>query len=543
MAEKTFLPVFAVLSLLVFICPLHSGVLETDTLERDYEPVVVEGGMMPGISGGQIPLEQIYAYAYRENQWRQVVLQIDERNEDDDYFKIDEQYMLLDDNDELVFMSFELGDRVDRETWLAGSDSSGRYEVEVVDGADPGKKGWLYFFLADGIERVTTDYVDWSGMADQVISTEVYTHNLYDDMVHVYNDVEIEPGGGGDGEDIMDRTKVRNKLFFFSDPTTEEDLSIDWKHVTPIDGQVRHIATYWTGLFGVVDGSRVTMKNYLAYNVMETYVYKQIIPLEIYSLKQYFDFAPTISGMIHYDDGGADPEYNKDTIDGLGGGNPNVKEPCMTWFEVDHATAGSWLVFNDLSDMSCQKINRYYNDGGYVGGGDTGDGWQWGESGYEGRKVGNSQAYTIMSFTYNLPARIEPEGPYGPEYENDFFYPMEITTALQTWTVGIENENPPVSDTGSEGAGLCCRPNPFNPVTNINFKISGENPAPVTIRIFDITGRTVAVLLDGETRSPGLHSITWTGKNSSGKPLVSGVYVATIYLPDDTATSKLVLCR
>ena len=73
MAEKTFLPVFAVLSLLVFICPLHSGVLETDTLERDYEPVVVEGGMMPGISGGQIPLEQIYAYAYRENQWRQVV--------------------------------------------------------------------------------------------------------------------------------------------------------------------------------------------------------------------------------------------------------------------------------------------------------------------------------------------------------------------------------------------------------------------------------------------------------------------------------------
>ena len=531
-----------VLSLLVFVHTGYPGVIETDTLERDYEPVVIEGNMLPGISGGVVSLEQIYAYAYRENEWTQVVLQIDERDEDNDYFKVDEYYRLLDDNDELVFMSFELGDRVDRETWLAGSDSSGRYEVEIVDGADPAKKGWVYFFLAEGIERVATDYVEWSGMSDQVISTDVYTHNLYDDMVHVYNDVEIEAGGGGDGADIMDRTKVRNKLFFFSDPTTEEDLTIDWKHVTPIDGQVRHIATYWTGVFGIVDGSRVTMKNYLAYNVMETYVYKQPIPLEIYSLKQYFDFAPMVSGMIHYDDGGDDPEYNKDVIDGLGGGNPNVKEPCMTWFEVDHHTAGCWLVFNDLSEMSCQKIHRYYNDGGYVGGGDTGDGWEWGECGTDGRKVSNANAYTIMSFTYNLPARTEAEGPYGPEFENDFLHPMEISASLQTYTVGVEHDNLPVSPS-QKNIGLGCRPNPFNPVTNIVFNVRGETTLPVTLKIFDITGRTVAVLLDRENKRPGNHSITWTGKSSNGKPLASGIYVASIVMPGETASSKLVLCR
>ena len=64
-------------------------------------------------------------------------------------------------------------------------------------------------------------------------------------------------------------------------------------------------------------------------------------------------------------------------------------------------------------------------------------------------------------------------------------------------------------------------PNPFNPSTTISYSL--PEPSDVSIRIFDILGRSVWNKKDFN-KNPGIHRITWYGKNTTGQPLASGVY-------------------
>ncbi|HSD64827.1 MAG TPA: T9SS type A sorting domain-containing protein [Ignavibacteriaceae bacterium] len=59
-------------------------------------------------------------------------------------------------------------------------------------------------------------------------------------------------------------------------------------------------------------------------------------------------------------------------------------------------------------------------------------------------------------------------------------------------------------------------PNPFNPATEINFSLSEDSK--VTLKVFDILGREVAILINGNLTS-GEHNVTF---NAAGFP--SGVY-------------------
>ena len=78
-------------------------------------------------------------------------------------------------------------------------------------------------------------------------------------------------------------------------------------------------------------------------------------------------------------------------------------------------------------------------------------------------------------------------------------------------------------------------PNPFNPVTSIRFSIS--HAGPVSLKIFDMIGRNVATLVDGEMMR-GNHSVQW---NAAAMP--SGVYFYTLQSGGSTRTRKLVLLK
>ncbi|HEX9657624.1 MAG TPA: FlgD immunoglobulin-like domain containing protein, partial [Bacteroidota bacterium] len=73
-------------------------------------------------------------------------------------------------------------------------------------------------------------------------------------------------------------------------------------------------------------------------------------------------------------------------------------------------------------------------------------------------------------------------------------------------------------------------PNPFNPATQIRYGIPQQSK--VQIRIFDLLGREVVSLFDGE-QPAGYHSITWKGEGSSGASAASGIY---FYRIDATGT-------
>jgi len=79
------------------------------------------------------------------------------------------------------------------------------------------------------------------------------------------------------------------------------------------------------------------------------------------------------------------------------------------------------------------------------------------------------------------------------------------------------------------------RPNPFNPVTTIEFGV--EQRTRVTVRLYDVRGREVRTLVD-EERDPGLHSVVL---NAAG--LASGVYMCRMEAGTFVAERKLVLLK
>jgi len=65
------------------------------------------------------------------------------------------------------------------------------------------------------------------------------------------------------------------------------------------------------------------------------------------------------------------------------------------------------------------------------------------------------------------------------------------------------------------------RPNPFNPVTTIDFSLATDGRA--TIRVFDASGRVVRTLIDSPVDA-GPHTVVWDGTTDAGRRAASGVY-------------------
>jgi len=64
-------------------------------------------------------------------------------------------------------------------------------------------------------------------------------------------------------------------------------------------------------------------------------------------------------------------------------------------------------------------------------------------------------------------------------------------------------------------------PNPFNPVTKIQFVM--DRDAQVTLRVFDVQGRTVRTLLNSYVAA-GKKVVGWDGTDDQGRSLASGTY-------------------
>lgn len=81
-------------------------------------------------------------------------------------------------------------------------------------------------------------------------------------------------------------------------------------------------------------------------------------------------------------------------------------------------------------------------------------------------------------------------------------------------------------------------PNPFNPSTEIHFKLPVNSE--VTITIYDILGKE---LWQTKTASleTGEHAVAWNGKNKSGNQVSSGIYLCRLSFKNYSGIIKLVL--
>jgi hypothetical protein len=83
-------------------------------------------------------------------------------------------------------------------------------------------------------------------------------------------------------------------------------------------------------------------------------------------------------------------------------------------------------------------------------------------------------------------------------------------------------------------------PNPFVSSTSIRLSLMKEEV--VTLRVYDVHGREIAVLADGRYHA-GTHVFGWDGTSGNGQASMSGVYFCELKTATASLKRKLVLVR
>ena len=83
-------------------------------------------------------------------------------------------------------------------------------------------------------------------------------------------------------------------------------------------------------------------------------------------------------------------------------------------------------------------------------------------------------------------------------------------------------------------------PNPFHSETEISYHLSSASP--VILKVMDISGRTVATLVD-EYQSAGSYQYRWDGRDEYGNKITSGIYLYQLITSYMYLTNKMTFFR
>jgi hypothetical protein len=124
-------------------------------------------------------------------------------------------------------------------------------------------------------------------------------------------------------------------------------------------------------------------------------------------------------------------------------------------------------------------------------------------------------------------------------YFNTEYDPEEMTAVIDDLLL-----NPtPVDDLPAAVPNLSleAQPNPFNPRTEIHFRL--PRAGKVALDIHYARGRLVRRLIVDETYDEGPGVVAWDGTDDQGRALSTGLYLARIRSGGLSAISKLTLLR
>ena len=85
-------------------------------------------------------------------------------------------------------------------------------------------------------------------------------------------------------------------------------------------------------------------------------------------------------------------------------------------------------------------------------------------------------------------------------------------------------------------------PNPFNPSTTINYSVADGSAVHVSLRVYDVRGKLVSVLVDA-VKDAGTYSVFWNGVDNRGNRVASGVYFYRLMAGNFEQTRKMVLLK
>ncbi|MCK4597877.1 hypothetical protein KAU04_07535, partial [bacterium] len=169
---------------------------------------------------------------------------------------------------------------------------------------------------------------------------------------------------------------------------------------------------------------------------------------------------------------------------------------------------------------------------------------------------------SVVNLTYqgfSLGAGVEYQGTFGSGSQEgrlvyltfpfETIYPESARTAVMGRVLGFFGLTTPVEPGMADDSSLPGEfvlyqnyPNPFNPPTTIAFTLPGHGARHTTLRIYNILGQRMRMLLDARLQ-PGCHIATWDGRDDSGQPVSSGVYFYSLRAGSLASRRKMVLLR
>jgi hypothetical protein len=120
--------------------------------------------------------------------------------------------------------------------------------------------------------------------------------------------------------------------------------------------------------------------------------------------------------------------------------------------------------------------------------------------------------------------------------------------AAQDLAGNVGEAVPPTGTTAVALPGLPSRfalypnvPNPFNPLTIISYDLPWATP--VDLRIFDVSGNLVRVLVAEALVEAGRHEVVWAGTDATGRQVATGVYFFRLTAGDFVHTRRMLLVK
>ncbi len=236
-------------------------------------------------------------------------------------------------------------------------------------------------------------------------------------------------------------------------------------------------------------------------------------------------------------------------------GDPASSQGDGTYYADDHALRaldnGIELPSLDLSgdpDMETAEIRwqeRMKRDG--AGGyqyfevsTDGGTNWQTVEQ--RGAPGGTfdweEMSYSLNAYIGQSDVRVRLRAGTGTLGSHHLYWYVDDVEVFYTKDVtGIGGDLPAI---GAKAALHDASPNPFNPRTRVSFTLA--ETADVSLQVFDISGRLVRTLLDGQQLA-GDHSVSFDGRDNNGAALPSGVYTARLVTGETVQTTRLLMLK
>ena len=154
---------------------------------------------------------------------------------------------------------------------------------------------------------------------------------------------------------------------------------------------------------------------------------------------------------------------------------------------------------------------------------------------------GTFQFFTPVGGNFTLSATTFP-----PHYYAPFDTTFAVTAGVDITDMVLALILDTVSGISDPGVTirpvlLDAHPNPFNPQTTIAFDVPSLTAVKLTV--YDVSGRLVDVLLDGDIVAPGRNEVVWRGRDMAGQVVSAGVYFYRLEVGNFIETKRMTLVK